>query len=157
MFFFDGKLHRKRKIVKSEGSSGALRAWNYKEQSYVSIPLNMFRRQYKQAYTVSQAASLINVTLSRVRELMKLGLVKQPERAYEFLNGTYAPQREYISQEDMLDLRQAAWDALRKNKFGEPYDDSMPSEQELEFRMQTGDDREYVTRDDGTVIKIYQA
>lgn len=154
MFFYEGKLHRKRKIVRSAQS---LVAWCYQDQEYVWLPLGLVRRTFKYAYTIPQAAKLIGIANSRVKELIKAGLVKQPEKSYDYLNGTYAPSKDYISQSDMLDLRQAAWDKLRKNRFGEPYDDTMISEIELEHRMNLGDTREFSVDEDGAIIKIYQA
>lgn len=154
MFFYDGKLYRKRKIITS---SQSLVAWCYQDQDYAWLPLSLAKRTHKKAYTVSQAAALINISPKRVTELFKQGLAKQPEKSYDYLKGTFNPGRVYISQDDMLDLRQAAWDVLRKNRFGEPYDDTMISEIELEHRMKIGDDRQFIRDEDGEIIKIYQA
>lgn len=154
MFFYEGKLHRKRKIVKS---SNCVVAWCYKDEEFAWINLPLLRRTYKRAYTINQAAKLINTSPGRILELIKLGSIKAPEYSYDFIDGTYDLQRRYFNQSDMEDVRQAVWDSLPKNKFGEPFRDTLINAEALEYRMASGDDREFVQRDDGTIIKIYQA
>lgn len=153
-FYYEGKLHRKKKVIRSDQT---LVAWCYRDQHNAWLPLSLVRRTFQRAYTISQAAKLIGISQGRVRELIRSGLVKPPEKSYDYLNGTYDPLKDYFSQDEMMELRQAAWDALRKNRFGEPYDDTMISAIELEHRMNLGDDREFITDDNGAIIKIYQA
>src|SRR6187431_419671 len=99
----------------------------------------------------------MNCNAGRIKEIIDKGLFPEPERAYNFMDGSYNPLQKYINEEDMLTLRQAVWDSLPKNRFGEPYNDSMTSEIELEHKMRLQDSREYFVRDDGALIKIYKA
>ena len=82
-------------------------------------------------------------------------MFKLPEQSYDL--GDYRPLKEYISEEDMLDLRQIVWDTLPKNRFGEPYDDRMANELELVQLMKQEDDRQFTIYDDGELIQIYPA
>lgn len=154
MFFHDQKLHRRIKIVRSDNS---LVAWCYADEERVWLPLPYIRDYYKNAYTISRAAALINCTPGRIKEIIDKGLFPEPERAYNFTDGSYNPLQKYVNEEDMLVLRQTVWDTLPKNRFGEPYNDSITSEIELEHKLRLQDSREYFVRDDGSVIKIYKA
>jgi hypothetical protein len=154
MFFYDSKLHRKRKIVKS---SNSLVAWCYRDEEFAWLNLPYLRQNFKRAYTVSQAARLINTRPGVILNLIKSGEIKAPEYSYDFINGSYELQRRYFNQADMQDVRQSVWDALPKNRYGEPYRDTLTNAEALEYKMASGDDREFIQRDDGTIIKIYQA
>lgn len=150
MFFLNGKLHKKIRVVRSDDS---VVAWCYQDEKRNWYPRSLVKKQYKMAYTIPQAARLMNVKPSYIRQLIEKGLVPKPERAYDL--ASYRPGREYICQDDMLAVRQAAWDKLPKNRFGEPYRDTMLSEVELIHVMNTGDDREFVIEGDD-VIRIFK-
>lgn len=153
-FFFDKKLHRKRKIVKS---ANALVAWCYQDEEYVWLDLPFVRKNFHKAYTINEAAKLINTTSRRIKELISKNLVPIPEFSYDYLKGSYTAEKQFFDQSDLVDVRQAVWDSLRKNRFGEPYNDTVISEQELLHKIALGDDRQFIYKDDGTVMKIYSA
>lgn len=152
-FFYEGQLHRYIKTIKSDNS---VVAWCYQDEDRHWLPLRSVVKNHEKAYTIKQAAALIRCNEYVIKELIKKRMVKVPEKAYDYQNGTYAPLKDYISASDMLELRQAVWDALPKNRFGEPYKDTMSSALELEHRMRLGDDREFLVNDDGDIIKIYK-
>jgi hypothetical protein len=154
MFFYEDKLHKYIKIIRSDNS---LVAWCYQDEERQRLPLQHVKKYHDKAYTLKQAAALIRCSEKTIKELIKKQMVKVPEKAYDYIHGTYDPLLDYINAKDMLDLRQAVWDQLPKNRFGEPYRDEMASDIELEYRMQAGDDREYIVTDDGDIIKIYKA
>lgn len=152
-FFYEGKLHRYIKTIKSDYS---IVAWCYQDEERQWINIQSAKKHHEKAYTIKQAAALIRCKEYTIKELIKTKKVSVPEKSYDYQNGTYAPLKDYISASNMLELRQAAWDALPKNRFGEPYRDTMASALELEHRMQMGDDREFMISDDGDIIKIYK-
>lgn len=154
MFFFEGQLFQKRKVIKSDN---VLVAWNYVDEEYQWLDLPYLRKTFKKAYTVGQTAKLLRTTPKRINELIKYQMIKPPAYTYDYLNGTYALKTRYFSQEEILNIRQAAWDSLPKNRFGEPYDDRLINEDELIHRIAVDDDREFIYKDDGTVMKIYRA
>lgn len=153
-FFLNGKLH---KYIRTVMSDNSIVAWCYQDEERLWLPRMHTRRMYKKAYTISQAARLINTTTRVINELIDQGMVKRPERAYDTGKSTFKPLASYINEDDMLALRQAAWDMLPKNKFGEPYTDEMVNEDELIHRMQLGDDREFQRGDDGEIERVYKA
>lgn len=152
-FFYEGNLYKYIKTIKSDN---CIVAWCYQDEDRHWLSIPSAKRNHKKAYTISQAAALIRCSPATIKELIKKRMVKVPEKSYDYQRGTYEPLRDYISAEDMLDLRQAVWDALPKNRFGEPYKDTMSSALELEHRMNLGDDREFIMKDDGDIIKIYK-
>ena len=151
-FFLNGDLHKFIKVVKSDNS---VVAWNYPEESRQWYPRPEVRRFFKKAYTISDAARLMNIKNQVIYELIDKGLVKPPSRTYDL--GSYRPLRQYINEDDMLEYRQAAWDQLPKNRFGEPYDDTMVNAEELLARMEQTDDRDYGDDGDGGLQRIYRA
>lgn len=150
MFFLDGLLHRKIRIINSDNS---VVAWCYQEESRKWYPRNLVRRNFQKAYTINQAAKLMRTQTRRLKEVFDKGLFKPPERTYNLSN--YAPGKGYINQEDMLELRQVVWDTLPKNRFGEPTNDTMANELELEQAMKRDDDREFLIEGD-EIIRIYR-
>lgn len=151
-FFLNGDLYKFIKVVKSDNS---VVAWNYPNESRDWLPRILVRKHFKKAYTIAEAARLMNIKPKVVRELIDKGLVNPPTRTYDLK--TYRPLYPYINEDDMLNYRQEAWNALPKNRFGEPYNDSMASEEELLHRMALGDDRDFGDDGDGGLQPIYRA
>lgn len=151
-FFLNGELHKYIKVVKSDNS---VVAWNYRQESRLWIPRGLVRSHHKKAFTYGQAAKVMNVKKATLTELVDRGMVKAPSKSYDLSD--YRPLVSYFSEEDMLDLRQAAWDTLPKNRFGEPYKDTMASEPELIHRMKVLDDREFRYDEDTGLELIYKA
>lgn len=154
MFFYNDKLHRKEQVVRSASS---VVAWCYQDQELVWIPTVHAKKYHTRAFTISQSAAMLCIKPGMIRALIKAGLVDQPERAYDYDNGTYAPLAQYFSEEELIKLRQAAWDALPKNRFGIPHNDTMLSEDALRHKIRLGDERDFIVDDDGEIVRIYRA
>lgn len=152
-FFLNDKLHKYIKVVRSDNS---VVAWCYQDETRLWLPRPLVRQTFKKAYTINQAAKLINIKKPVILELIDKGLVKRPEKSYDISNNSYRPLISFINEDDMLELRQAAWDQLPKNRFGEPYNDTMANQDELVHRMKLGDDREFRKKGD-EVVKVYKA
>jgi hypothetical protein len=152
MFYLNGLLHKKRKIVQSDNS---VVTWCYQKEKIIWYPRGEVRKNFKKAYAINVAASLMRVRPAVIREVFKKQMFKLPEQSYDL--GNYRPLKEYINEEDMLELRQVVWDTLPKNRFGEPYDDRMTNELELIQLMKQEDDRQFTVYDDGELIQIFPA
>ena len=148
----NGELHKYIKVVKSDNS---VVAWNYPQEARLWLPRGLVRSHYRKAFTFGQAAKVMNVRKATLVEIVERGLVNAPSKSYDLSD--YRPLVSYISEDDMVDLRQAAWDVLPKNRFGEPYKDTMASEPELLHRMKVMDDREFRYNDDDGLELIYKA
>ncbi len=150
-FFLNGDLHRKIKIVQSDD---AVITWHYKMEDRGSYPRSLVRQMYKKAYTIPAAARLMNVSNGKIREVIQRGLIPSPEYSYNIEN--YQRLKAYINEDNMLEIRQTLWDLLPKNRFGEPYNDTMTNEKDLLHAMKLGDDREFIVSGD-EVIRIFRA
>lgn len=152
MFFYNDKLHKYIEFVRSDDRYVA---FCYQEEETLWIPRVHLRKYYKKAFKINEAAKMMRVPSRTLYELIKLKLVPPPEQAYDTAN--YRPGQKYINENHMLEYRQAAWDALPKNRLGIPSNDTMVNESELINLIQTGDPREFMIDEDGDVIKIYRS
>lgn len=152
MFYLDDMLHEKISVIISDN---AVTAWCYQDESRKWYNRDEVRRKFKKAYTISAAAKLINMPSKNIKEIIKKGLLtNMPESSYD--RKTYMPQKTYINEDHMQELRQVAWEILPKNRFGEPYNDTMTSAKQLDHLMKLGDDREYIRLDDDQVLRIFR-
>jgi len=142
MFFLDGKLYKKLKLVKSDDS---VVVFDYEEESRVWLPVRAVLKNYKRAYSLPQAANLLSVKSSIVKEIITKKSIGNPVLAYN--PKTFAPIKYYISEDDLMDIRDAAWELLPKNRYGEPFKDVIPSPDDLRAKLFGDDNRNYVIRD----------
>lgn len=152
MFYLNGRLHKKLKIVKSDDS---VVAWCYEDAERVWYPRSLVRQEFKRAYTIPGAANLMRVSTNSVKDVYKTKLLPMPECTYDL--NSFRPLKSYVSEDDMLDLRQAIWDMLPKNRFGEPKNDTMTSEPELISLMHSDDERNFIITNDNEIIQIFRA
>lgn len=152
MFYLDGKLHKKLSVNIADDN---VFAWSYQEEKRKQYSRSHVRQVFKKAYTVSSAANLINTSAATIKEIIRKGMLSVvPENSYDI--NTYAPLKSYICEDDMLELRQVVWDQLKKNRFGEPYKDTMVSADELTHRMKLNDQREFIRLGKDNVIRIFR-
>lgn len=149
MFFLDGKLYKKIKLVKSDDS---IVAFDYEEEARVWLPVRAVLKNYKRAYTLTQAASMLSVKTRLAKEVINDGRVTSPVLAYN--PKSFAPMSYYVSEENMMELRDAIWEMIPKNKYGEPHKDVMPSQDDLRAKLHGDDERNYVIRDN-ELIQIF--
>jgi len=142
MFFLGDKLYKKIKLVKSDDS---IVVFDYAEESRVWLPVRAVLKEYKRAYSLPQVANLLSVKTGLVKEVIKKDEVAKPVLAYN--PRTFAPIKHYVSEDSLMDIRDAVWELLPKNKYGEPFRDMMPSPDDLRAKLFGDDDRNYVIRD----------
>lgn len=149
-FYYEDKLWKKIKVVRSDSS---VLAFCYQEQEKYFLSLAAVRRNFKKAFSLTQAAAMMRISKATLQSIFDKNLHVPPERVYDL--STLAPGRAYINEDDMLGLRQIAWELLPKNKYGIPYRDTMASEEELIHAMRLGDDRDFIVRD-GDMVRIFR-
>lgn len=142
MFFLDNKLYKKIKLVKSDDS---VVVFDYEEESRVWLPVKAVLKNYKRAYSLPQVANLLSVKTNVVKEVIGKQRVGSPVLSYN--PKTFAPIKYYVSEEDLMDIRDAVWELLPKNRYGEPFNDIVPSADDLRAKLFGEDDRNYVIRD----------
>lgn len=152
MFYLDDKLHKKIRVVVSDNS---VVAWSYQDEDRAWYNRDDVRRKFKKAYTISAAADLINISAGTIKEIIKGNLLtNMPESSYD--RKTFMPLKAYINEDHMQELREIAWESLPKNRYGEPYRDTMTSAKQLDHLMKLGDDREFIRLDKDQVIRIFR-
>lgn len=142
MFFLEDKLFKRIKLVKSDDS---VVVFDYEDESRIWLPINAVLKNYKKAYTVLQVANLFSVKTSVIKEALYKGNVTAPVLAYN--PKTFAPTKYYISEDNLMELRDEVWEMLPKNKYGEPFRDMLPSKDDLRAHLFSDNDRNYVIRD----------
>lgn len=150
-FFLEDKLYEKIKIVKSDDS---VVAFDYAEMSRVWLSRPLTSRHAVRAYSIQQAASLLRVRSFTIKDAIKDGLTPPAVIAYN--QTTLKPTGTYFKESDLIELRQAVWDLLPKNRYGEPFRDTMVSESELKMIL-AKDNPDIFTVKDGEIIAIFKA
>lgn len=143
MFFIDDKLYKRIKLVKSDDS---VVVFDFAEETRSWMPISAVLKNYKRAFTITQASNLLQVPSRIIKEVINKGLVTSPIAAYSPLD--FSPRGYYISEDNMMELREAVWDLLPKNRYGEPYRDTVASESDLRAKLYGTEERNYVIRDD---------
>ena len=149
-FFLEDKLYEKIKIVKSDDS---VVAFDYAEMSRVWLSRPLTARHAVKAYSIPQTASLLRVKSSTIKDAIKDGLT--PPAAMAYNQTTLKPTGVYFKESDLIELRQAVWELLPKNRYGEPFRDTMVSESELKMIL-ARDNPDVFTVKDGEIIAIFQ-
>ena len=150
-FFIEDKLYEKIKIIQSED---VVVAFDYKEMSRVWLSRPLTAKNCEKAYSIAQAASAIRVKPGSIRQALADGLTPPAVVAYN--QTTLKPTGFYFKESDLFGLRDAIWDLLPKNRYGEPYRDTMVSERELRAII-LKENPEIFTVKDGEVISVFKA
>lgn len=150
-FFLQDKLYEKIKIIKSED---VVVAFDYEEMSRVWLSRPLTARHCERGYSIQQAASTLRVKSSTVKDALKDGLTPPAVVAYN--QTTLKPTGFYFKECDLFDLRDAVWGLLPKNRYGEPFRDTMVSERELKAIL-AKENPDLFTVKDGEIIAIFKA
>lgn len=150
-FYINGNLHEKLAVIKSDSK---VMAFCFYDEEKVMLPLVSTTKLHKKAFTITEAAQIMNVSPFKIRDLFKTGLYKKPEHSYHL--STMRPKKAYICEDDMLNIRQLLWDLLPKNRYGVPYQDTMSSAEDVIHAMRQTDGRDYV-KVEGDMVRIYRA
>lgn len=151
MFFIENKLYEKIKIVKSED---VVVAFDFEEMTRVWLSRPLTSRSCEKAYSVGQAASVIRAKPSTIKDAVRDGLTPPTVVAYN--QNTLKPTGFYFKESDLVELRAAIWELLPKNRYGEPYRDTMASERELKSTLAKENPDLFTVRD-GEIIAVFRA
>ena len=150
-FFIEDKLYEKIKIIQSED---VVVAFDYEEMCRVWLSRTLTATHCERAYSVSQAASLLRVKPGSIKDAIKDGLTPPAVVAYN--QTTLKPTAFYFKESDLFELRDAIWELLPKNRYGEPFRDTMISERELKMTL-AKENPDLFTVKDGEVIAVFKA
>lgn len=150
-FFIEDKLYEKIKIIQSED---VVVAFDYEEMSRVWLSRPLTSSHCERAFSISQAATLLRVKPSSIKVALKEGLTPPAVVAYN--QTTLKPTGFYFKESNLFGVRDAMWELLPKNRYGEPFRDTMISERELKSTLAKENPDLFTVRD-GEVIAVFKA
>lgn len=150
-FFIENKLFEKIKIIQSED---VVVAFDYEEMSRVWLSRPLTANSCEKAYSIPQAATILRVKQGTIKDAIKDGLTPPAVVAYN--QTTLKPTGFYFKESDLFALRDAIWELLPKNRYGEPYRDTMISERELKSTL-AKENPDIFTVKDGEIIAVFKS
>lgn len=152
IWFLNGSLVRKHHINRS---NGIMSVYNITKDQIESCLISDFKRNREKAYTVGQAADLVNRHKKYMPDLMKRGVIPYPTGAQK--GGATAWQvRSYYSESQVREIRDilASYHMGAARKDGLITNNVTPTKQELTRRMGDGI-LTYTRTEDGKFIPIW--
>jgi len=151
-WFLDGDLVR---ITHFSRAQGIVRLFNCTKNCNMVTTITEFKRKRRRAYTVSEAAQLLNYHKKTIPRLIRVGLL--PEPVGELPNGKRAFHHlSYYSEDHIWEARNlmAQTHMGRARKDGLVTNNKTPTEQELRYAM--GDGMIYYVKDEsGKFIPVF--
>ena len=149
LFFLDNKLYEKIKIINSED---VVVAFDYEEGNRVWLPRKHVRRNLERAYSVSATANMLNIRKSTLDKLINKQLVQSPAIRYNV--DTLLVRGLYFPASSLYEIRDAVWEFIPKNKYGEPFRDTLVSEDDLTAKLHSSNENNFAIRD-GEIIQVF--
>lgn len=151
-WFLDGDLVR---ITHSSRAQGIVTLWNCTKAIQMTMTMVEFRKKRRRAFTVMEAAKLLNYHRKSIPRLVKRGFLPKPigelpggETAFHYLS--------YYSEDHIWESRNlmAQTHMGRERKDGLITNNKTPTEQELRYAM--GDGMIYYVKDEnGKFIPVF--
>jgi len=107
-FFINGKVH---KVLKKTRAKDELIAWCYPDKKRVLYSYSQVEKGMENAYSIQQAAVLLNRHKVTIEEYILAGKIKMPQRVYPIANPTSSWNKYMLSESDILDIHQFILDA----------------------------------------------
>ena len=102
-FFLNGKVH---KVIRSIRAKDELIAWCYPDGKRVLYSYNLVEKNMENAYSVKDAAALLNRHKVTVEEYILAGKIKEPQKVYPISNPDSTWFKFMLSESDILDIHQ---------------------------------------------------
>jgi hypothetical protein len=151
-WFLNGDLVRIQHISRAQG---IVKLYNCTQDSYMTTSVIEFKKKRKRAYTVAEAAKLLNYHRKSIPRLVTRGFLPPP--VGELVGGKRAfGHLSYYSEDHILEARNlmAQTHMGRARKDGLVTNNKTPTEQELRAAM--GDGLIYYVKDDnGKFIPVF--
>lgn len=120
-FFLDGKIHKSLRVSRAKDE---IVAWCYPERRRVMYSYSLVDKHMQKAYTLREAAKLLNRHKITVEEYILAGKIQQPTKIYPISNPDGNGWSMYmLSEDDILKIHQFILD--------DGYTSEFPSKSEL--------------------------
>lgn len=153
LFFLNGKLHKKLKIVKSEN---LVVAFCYPDEKRVHYPYSLARRDYQKAYTIKEVAKLVKRPQAEIQRFLKNKLIDRPS-GFAYQIETKRPQNLYWSQNEVLTLRDRLYELAPKGADGFPSAQFRLASKGEVMQAINGDVSYYIQTPEGEFKKVWRA
>jgi hypothetical protein len=119
-FFLNGKIH---KVLSASRSKDQIIAWEYESKKRVLYSYLQVNKYMENAYTVKEAAILLNKHKITIEDYILDGKIKRPQRIYPIGNPESTWSKFMLDKSDILDIHEFILESGHSNK--------MPSKAEL--------------------------
>jgi hypothetical protein len=152
-FFLNGELHKKLHVNKS---SDVITAWNYDQAKRIGYSLSDAKKNLQQAYTINEAAALLNRHRNRILEYIEKGFITRPKMTYT-LDSKKKPVKYLMSEDDVMMVREflSTLHRGRPRKDGLITSKNVPTKQELRAKIKN-EVVLYQQTDDGEFIPVWK-
>jgi len=144
-FFINGKIH---KVIKSTRAKDELIAWCYPDKKRMLYSYHLIEKNMENAYSVKDAAALLNRHKVTVEEYILTGKIKEPQKVYPISNPESKWFKFMLSESDILDIHQFILDA--------GYIRDLPSKTELQAILKHNLIL-YTKTNDGSFVPVWKA
>lgn len=144
-FFINGKIH---KVIKSTRAKDELIAWCYPDKKRMLYSYHLIEKNMENAYSVKDAAALLNRHKVTVEEYILAGKIKEPQKVYPISNPESKWFKFMLSESDILDIHQFILDA--------GYIRDLPSRTELQAILKHNLIL-YTKTNDGSFVPVWKA
>jgi len=152
-FYLDEKLY---KVLHRNRAEDMIIVWDYQQEKRVAFSLTDVSKRKQQAYSVTQAAKMLNRSVDTIRRHWRAGDIRKPYRTYS-LDGQRKPNKYFFSEKDMRELQ----DFFKTVHRGRPRKDGLitpsniPSIAELEALMRN-EKVLYAKNDEGEFVPVWK-
>jgi len=102
-FFLNGKIH---KTIRSTRAKDEIVAWCYPDKKRMLYSYSQVEKNMENAYSIKDAASILNRHRVTVEEYILQGKIKQPQKVYPISNPESKWSKYMLSESDILDIHQ---------------------------------------------------
>lgn len=153
LFFLNGKLHKKLRVVKSEN---LVVAFCFPDEKHVHHVYSVVCRDYQKAYTMGEAAKIVKRPINEIHRFLKNKLIDRPS-GYAYQVASRRPSNLYWSQTEVLSLRDRIYELAPKGADGLPLGRLYLASKAEVLEAINGDVSYYVRNAEGEYQKVWRA
>jgi len=144
-FFLDGKIHKSLRVSRAKDE---IVAWCYPDKRRVMYSYSLVKKNMKKAYTLKEAASVLNRHKITVEDYILAGKIQQPVKIYPISNPVSGWSKYMLREEDILEIHQFILE--------DGYSSDIPSRSEL-LALLRHDTILYTKTTDGRFVPVWKA
>lgn len=154
VFFLNGMLHRKLRIVRA---TDTIETWCYPENRRVAYTYSDVRKNYERAYSTKEVSEMISRSVRSIKQVLETGGIEQPHVMTSLtVNKTKHAYR--WNEEDIMRLHTYYLNTHRgrPRKDGRITPQALPTARELRAMIRQ-EQVLYVRNEDGNFVPTWQA